>query len=63
MRTGKFKVAKRLDMFGHYYWWFTLSATNGNVIAASEMYTTKRACINGIKSVIKNAATATIEVP
>ena len=40
---------------------FRLKATNGQVIAASEGYTTKAACKNGIESVRKNAADAPIE--
>ena len=38
-----------------------LKASNGQVIAASEGYTTKSACKNGIESVIKNSADAPIE--
>lgn len=41
---------------------FRLKATNGQVIAASEGYTTKAACKNGIESVRKNAADAPVEV-
>ncbi|MBR4171463.1 MAG: YegP family protein [Kiritimatiellae bacterium] len=40
---------------------FNLKATNGQVVATSEIYTTKRACENGIASVRKNAAIAPIE--
>ena len=32
-------------------WKFDLKATNGEVIATSEVYTTKAACLNGIDSV------------
>ncbi|MBR6045321.1 MAG: YegP family protein [Ruminococcus sp.] len=42
---------------------FRLKATNGQVICASEGYTTKPACKNGIESVRKNAADAPIELP
>lgn len=42
---------------------FRLKATNGQVICASEGYTTKAACKNGIESVKKNAADAPIELP
>ncbi len=42
---------------------FRLKATNGQVIAASEGYTTKAACKNGIESVRKNAEGAAIEEP
>lgn len=41
---------------------FRLKATNGQVIAASEGYTTKASCKNGIESVRKNAAEAPVEV-
>ncbi|MBR5348082.1 MAG: YegP family protein [Lachnospiraceae bacterium] len=40
---------------------FDLLATNGQVIATSEVYTTLSACKNGIASVAKNAAIAKIE--
>ncbi|MBQ4265189.1 MAG: YegP family protein [Clostridia bacterium] len=39
---------------------FRLKATNGQQIAASEGYTTKAACLNGIESIRKNAAGAPI---
>ncbi len=35
---------------------FRLRAKNGEVIAASEGYKAKASCLNGIKSVIRNAA-------
>ncbi|MBE6031074.1 MAG: YegP family protein [Firmicutes bacterium] len=37
---------------------FDLKASNGQVIATSEVYTTKAACLNGIESVKKNSAGA-----
>lgn len=40
---------------------FDLKAGNGEVIATSEVYTTKAACQNGIASVQKNAPVAAIE--
>jgi len=40
---------------------FDLKATNGQVIATSEVYTTERACRNGIESVRKNAPIAGVE--
>ena len=40
---------------------FDLKATNGQIIAVSEGYTTKAACVNGIESVKKNAADAEVE--
>ena len=40
---------------------FDLKAANGQTIATSEVYETKNACLNGIKSVKKNATTLKIE--
>ncbi len=40
---------------------FDLKATNGQVIATSEVYTTEAACRNGIASVAKNAPVAAVE--
>ena len=40
---------------------FDLKATNGQVIATSEVYTTEAACRNGIESVKKNAPVANME--
>jgi len=40
---------------------FNLLATNGKVIATSEAYETKRACLAGIESVGKNAPTAAVD--
>jgi uncharacterized protein YegP (UPF0339 family) len=42
---------------------FHLKASNGEIIAASEAYETKVACIKGIKSIQKNAPTAAIIDP
>lgn len=39
---------------------FRLKATNGEPILASESYTTKAGCKNGVESVVKNAADATV---
>ena len=39
---------------------FRLKATNGQIIATSEGYTTKAACENGIASVKKNAVDAPV---
>lgn len=44
---------------GQFY--FNLTATNGQTIATSEMYTTKAACENGIASVCENAPNAETE--
>ena len=40
---------------------FDMKATNGQVIATSEVYTTEAACRNGIESVKKNAPVANME--
>ena len=40
---------------------FDLKAGNGEVIATSEVYSSKAACLNGIESVKKNAPVAEIE--
>ena len=40
---------------------FRLKAKNGEIVAVSEGYTTKAACLNGVESVRKNAADATVE--
>lgn len=42
-------------------WRFRLKAPNGEIIATSEGYSTKQNCLNGIKSVKKNADLAIIE--
>ncbi len=46
---GKFVVKETATGFK-----FDLKATNGQVIATSEVYTTKAACLNGIESVRGN---------
>ncbi|AZS37962.1 hypothetical protein CVS47_02612 [Microbacterium lemovicicum] len=57
--AGKFELYT--DKGGH--WRFTLKATNGQVIASSEGYSSKAAAQAGIESVKKNAPTAdTVEV-
>ncbi len=40
---------------------FNLKANNGEIIAVSEVYTTKSACLNDIESVRKNAPIAPVE--
>ena len=40
---------------------FDLKAANGQVIATSEVYESRAACVKGIKSVQKNAAVAKVE--
>ena len=41
---------------------FRLKATNGQIIAVSEGYTSKSSCLNGIESVRKNAPDAKVEM-
>lgn len=52
--AGKFVLKK--DKSGQFR--FNLVAGNGEVIAASEAYTSKAAALNGIESVKKNASEA-----
>lgn len=40
---------------------FDLKASNGEVIATSEVYTTEKSCLNGIESVKTNAPVAPVE--
>lgn len=53
----KFEIYQ--DKAGEYR--FRLKATNGQIIATSEGYTTMKACVNGVNSVKKNAVDASIE--
>ncbi|WP_423922789.1 YegP family protein [Frigoribacterium sp. 2-23] len=55
--AGKFIVTR--DRSGEYR--FVLTASNGEVIAASEGYKQKGSAMNGIDSVRRNAADAVIE--
>ena len=57
MGTSKFIIRKSED--NQFY--FVLEATNGEVIATSEMYTTKDSCLNGIDSVRRNAPIAVLD--
>jgi uncharacterized protein len=54
---GHFEVY--VDAKGKYR--FRLKAANGEIIASSEGYNSKEACMDGIKSVQANAPTATIK--
>ncbi|MBE7412896.1 MAG: YegP family protein [Leptospiraceae bacterium] len=54
--SAKFEVYK--DKAGEYR--FRLKAGNGEVIAVGEGYSSKKACLNGIESVKKNAPVAEI---
>ena len=57
MADPHFEVYK--DASGQFRW--RLRAPNGEPIAASEGYTTKEACMDGIKSVQKNAPIAKVK--
>ncbi len=52
--AGKFEV--KATKSGQFM--FNLKARNGQIIATSEPYKTKAACLNGIESVKKNAPEA-----
>jgi uncharacterized protein len=54
--AGKFEIFK--DKGGEFR--FNLKAGNGEVIASSEGYASKASAQNGIESVKKNAADATV---
>lgn len=54
--SGKFEVYE--DKSGDYR--FRLKASNGQVIATGQGYSSKDACLKGIESVKKNAAEATV---
>lgn len=57
VKFPKFKLY--VDKAGEFR--FNLSAKNGQIIAVSEGYTTKKNCVNGIASVAKNAVDAPVE--
>lgn len=54
---GTFELKKAKD--GQFH--FVLKASNGEIIAQSETYTTKQSALNGIDSVRKNAPNATLD--
>jgi uncharacterized protein YegP (UPF0339 family) len=54
--AGKFEIMK--DKAGKYR--FHLKAANGEIIAASQAYDSKASAQNGIESVQKHAANATV---
>lgn len=54
--AGKFVISK--DKKGEFR--FALKAGNGEIIAISEGYAAKASALNGIESVRKNAADATV---
>jgi uncharacterized protein len=54
---GRFVISK--DRKGEFR--FKLVAGNGQTIAVSEGYASKAACVNGVESVRRNAADATVD--
>jgi len=57
MSNPKFQVFKGED--DQFY--FRLKAANGEIICASQGYTSKQSCLNGIEAVKTAASSATIE--
>ena len=55
--AGKFELYQ--DKKGEYR--FRLKTGNGQTIATGEGYTTKKACLNGIESIRKNAPDAKLD--
>ncbi len=55
--SAKFVLIKNTSGKFH----FNLLASNGRVIATSELYNTKAAAMNGIESIRKNAAGAALD--
>ena len=55
--AAKFVLTK--DTSGKFH--FTLLASNGRVIATSELYKTRAAAMTGIESIRKNAAGAALD--
>ena len=55
--AGKFELYQ--DVGGQFR--FRLKSGNGQVIASSQAYTTKKACLSGIESVRRNAPAAAID--
>ncbi|WP_293797248.1 YegP family protein [uncultured Pantoea sp.] len=56
--TGLSMARTLLGSMGQYY--FVLKASNGEVIATSEMYNSKQAAENGIRSVQSNGSSTEI---
>jgi uncharacterized protein YegP (UPF0339 family) len=55
--AGRFELYE--DAGGRF--WFRLKAGNGQVIASSQAYSTKKACLSGIESVRRNAPGAALD--
>ena len=58
MPVGKFEVYK--DNAGKFRW--RLRASNGEEIASGQRYESKEACIDGVKSVKKNAKAKIVDM-
>ena len=62
LTKGEICTGARYEVFhSSEKYWFRLRAGNGETILASQGYTTKESCINGINSVKENAPAAIIE--
>ena len=57
MATGTYELKTGAN--GKYH--FSLKSSNGQVIASSQMYKTKKGALNGIESVRAHAADATLK--
>jgi len=53
-------VLRKSDTALSQKYWFMLKASNGETIATSEMYSSKQAAENGIRSVQQNGTSTTI---
>ncbi len=53
-------VLSKSDTASSQKYWFVLKASNGETIATSEMYSSKQAAENGIRSVQQNGTSTTI---
>ncbi|KTR99283.1 YegP family protein [Pantoea dispersa] len=53
-------VLRKSDTASSQKYWFVLKASNGETIATSEMYSSKQAAENGIRSVQQNGTSTTI---
>lgn len=63
---GYFELKESMEagktlLTGGQKYYFVLKASNGEVIATSEMYSSKQAAQNGIESVRSNASTSEIK--
>jgi uncharacterized protein YegP (UPF0339 family) len=54
-----FDIRKNLQTSGHKYWWVA-RGNNNEILCASEMLSSKQACISAIKAVRSGAANASV---